>query len=60
MYNMDDHGTVQPRDHADTSTHTSPLPTTSPVFFFFNSILVLNKIFCVSSSSPLLLLLPSP
>lgn len=32
------------------------------VFFFlnFNSILVLNKIFCVSSSSPLPLLLPSP
>ena len=62
MYNMDDHGTVQPRDHADTSTHTSPPLTTSPGFFFlnFNSILVLNKIFCVSSSSPLPLLLPSP
>lgn len=63
MYNMDDHGTVQPRDHADTSTHTFPPLTTSPGFFFFfnfNSILVLNKIFCVSSSSPLPLLLPSP
>lgn len=59
---MDDHGTVQPRDHADTSTHTSPPLTTSPGLFFFNfnSILVLNKIFCVSSSSPLPLLLPSP
>ena len=30
------------------------------LFFFFYSSLVLNKIFCVSSSSPLPLLLPSP